>query len=138
MARWEGKPLIEALRLLRFGVVGILALVVYWLATNLLVWAGLGLLAASVVGYVAAGLVSYFGHSYFSFRVVADHATYGTKFLVVALLGLLINVILIQVCSAARIPAWVTTAVIGFSIPCFNYVFNRLWVFGSGLDSPTV
>lgn len=125
----------EIMRLARFGVVGFSALGVYWLVSNALVWAGLPLLPASIVGYFASGFVSYFGHSRFSFRVSADHRTHGIRFLAVALLGLLIDVVLVQAGSAARAPAGLTTAFIGIAIPVINYLFNRLWVFGSGIDS---
>lgn len=125
----------EVLRLVRFGIVGVSALVAYYAGTNAMTaLMGLPLMPASIIAYVCSGLVSYFGHSTFSFRVETDHKVYGSRFLAAAIVGLVVDIVVVRLGSAAGMPGALITAIIAVAIPILNYTLNRFWVFGAGLD----
>jgi putative flippase GtrA len=122
-------------RLVRFGITGVMATVVYAAVTIILVErCGVRAIAAAIIGYLAASGVSYFGHLHFSFSVEPDHRTYFWRFLIASSLSFVLNVAI----------TWIVTGVLGYSerisviiasilIPTTNYLCNRFWVFLPGL-----
>ena len=78
--------------LLRFGLVGALATGVQYLILVLLVrWAGAWPPAASVVGFLASAVGNYLLNYYFTFRSRRRHGPAAMKFLILAGVGLVLN-----------------------------------------------
>jgi putative flippase GtrA len=126
---------IEIARIARFGIVGILAAIVYAVVTALIVQTGLGLpLVATVIGHLVAGTVSYLGHLYFSFAVVPDHRTFLYRFVLITAAALALNVgVTWLLTQRLGMSYWIAIGAVTVLIPAMNYLCNRLWVFQPGI-----
>ncbi len=125
---------IEIGRILRFGVVGIAAALVYFCATFGLVQAGTSPLAATLLGHGLAALTSYFGHQNYSFAVAADHRTYGVRFAVITLATVALNLAVTWLFTSVLAVSYLySVAVVTVLVPAANYLGNRFWVFMPGL-----
>lgn len=128
--------LIELLRVLRFGIVGLTAAAVhYWVVIALVELLRIAPLQANVGGFFVAFWVSYFGHRHWTFSdTVATHAP-GThpsfmRFLLVALLGFGMNELLFYLLLRyAGWPYYTALAVVVFTVAVMTYVLSRLWAF---------
>lgn len=129
------KLITEFARLVRFGIVGVTATLVYTATT----FAAVGLLGlapvrASILGQIAAMGISYFGHSLFSFAVKTDHRTYLWRFLVIAALTFSMNgSVMWFLIHVLGLHYGISVGIVGVLIPLANYVCNRFWVFLPGL-----
>jgi putative flippase GtrA len=130
----------EALRMLRFGFVGIATTLIYGAIAYLAVRGGFtGPLGAAALGYLAAFLVSYFGHMYFSFAVTPDHRTHLWRFIVLTAAMFALSLVLTWTVTGPLQQAnGVSVVVVMLAIPPSSYLFNRFWVFLPGLgNAPT-
>jgi putative flippase GtrA len=127
--------LVEAGRLVRFGIVGALASIVYAGVTFLIVSAGLGgPLAATIVGQMAAGVVSYIGHLRYSFAVEPDHRVFLWRFIAVAIIAFAANILTTWLLTAVLRVSYIYAIVaVTVLIPIINYLCNRFWIFRSGM-----
>jgi putative flippase GtrA len=130
--------LTEIGRLVRFGLVGALATLVYMAATfaavNFLLLPAVG---ASILGQLTSASVSYFGHLFFSFGVESDHRTYLWRFFAVAVLTFSLNGLITHLLTGViGVDYRVSILVMAVVIPATNYLCNRFWVFRSGLLTP--
>lgn len=130
------QPIVEFGRLFRFGIVGIVATLVYAGATLFTIEIlHLAPVLSSIVGQLTATGVSYFGHSMFSFAVQADHKTYLFRFLVILMLTFALNAGVTWLLSdVLQISHRISVAVITVLIPMVNFICNRYWVFLPGLQ----
>ena len=127
--------LTEIGRLARFGIVGVLATLVYMTATTVAVEVfGFAAVSASILGQLTAATVSYLGHLYYSFGVASDHRTYLWRFLAVALVTFSMNGSVTHLLTEViGVSYRVSVIVVAILIPLTNYLCNRFWVFRSGL-----
>jgi len=123
-------------RIFRFGIVGVVATLVYAGVTALVVETGVGHpIVATVVGQLAAGFVSYFGHLRFSFAVNPDHQVFAWRFLVIAVITFAMNVgVTFLLTAIFGISYRISILVVTVLIPITNYLCNRFWVFHPGLE----
>ena len=129
-------PGIEVARLVRFGITGVTAAIVYAAVAFLLVKGGLAKpVVASIVGFLCAATVSYLGHLYFSFRVEPDHRVFLWRFLIVTAITLAMTILLTYVITAllGRSYQIAIGAVIVLN-PALSYLCSRFWVFLPGLN----
>lgn len=136
IARHWPHLMVETGRVLRFGVVGIAATLIYVVAAMFAdEWLGFTVVAGAIFGQAASTAVSYFGHLYYSFRVKSDHRVFLWRFVLVSLLTLALNVgvswVLTQVFGASHRIAIIVVAIL---IPITNYLCNRFWVFLPGVQ----
>lgn len=120
-------------RVVRFGLSGLVATLVYFLLTNVLVLAaGMPPTAASVCAYLMSLGVSYLLQSRFTFRVKADSVDQMTRFVVTSLAGLVIAwcVMAITV-DVLALPYFIGAAVVCILIPIANFFIFRGWVFAT-------
>ena len=129
---------VEMERLFRFGIVGILATLVYVLVTLAVVASGLANpIVASVIGQTTSAFVSYFAHLHYSFGVPPQHRLFVWRFLVVAVITYLANIIVTYLLTKVfGISYLISIAAVMILIPILNYICNRLWVFMPGLAGP--
>lgn len=127
----------EFARLVRFGVVGMVATIVYFSSSIAMVEVvGLPPVAASVVGQLCAIGISYFGHAAFSFRVEQDHNRHAWRFLVTSAGTFGVNILVTWLLTnVMHLPYLIAFSVIVVLIPSINYTCNRFWVFKGGLDT---
>jgi putative flippase GtrA len=118
-------------RLVRFGLVGVLATGLQYLILVLLVRElGTWPVVASGVGFVTSAGCNYILNYHFTFRSRRRHAAAALKFLSLATVGLAINSVLMQVLVAAGwhyLLAQVCATAVVF---LWNFVGNSLWTFG--------
>lgn len=127
--------IVEAGRLVRFGIVGALAGIVYAVITYLIVAAGISEpIAATIVGHLAAGFVSYLGHLHYSFGVEPDHRVFLWRFAVIAALAFTANIGTTWLFTGVLKLSYVySILVVMVLIPIVSYLCNRFWIFKSGL-----
>jgi putative flippase GtrA len=127
----------ELFRMVRFGIVGILAAALYAAVTSAIIETGIANpIAATIIGHLAAGVVSYVGHLHFSFAVNPDHQIFLWRFLVVAAVAFAVNIGLTWLFTIALgLPYVVAVATVTVLVPIINYVCNRYWVFLPGLKA---
>lgn len=114
-----------------FGLVGILATTVH--VTIGLSIASAGILRpfwANIFAFSGAFIVSYVGHYHFSFRSSADHKLAIPRFMAVALMGLMLN----QVVIFMMVDRWQYSyskalIVIVFFVPAATFILGKFWVF---------
>lgn len=128
--------LIELLRVLRFGIVGLTAAAVhYWVVIALVELLHIAPLQANAGGFIVAFWVSYFGHRHWTFSdVVATHVQGAhpsfLRFLLVAVLGFCMNELLFYLLLRyAGWPYYLALAVVVFTVAVLTYVLSRLWAF---------
>lgn len=128
--------LIELLRVLRFGIVGLTAAAVhYWVVIALVELLHIAPLQANAGGFIVAFWVSYFGHRHWTFSdAVATHAQGAhpsfLRFLLVAVLGFCMNELLFYLLLRyAGWPYYLALAVVVFTVAVMTYVLSRLWAF---------
>ncbi len=118
-------------QLLRFGIIGLVAMTLHGSVVLLLVPYGLKPLVANVFGFLAAVQLSYYGHRHWSFSAThVPHRIGMVKFIGVAMLGFAINeslyAWLLQDTSwsyETALPVALVTTAGG------TFVLSRFWVF---------
>jgi putative flippase GtrA len=126
---------IEFARIVRFGIVGTLAAVLYAAVTTSIVELRIANpIVATIVGHFCAAVVSYFGHLRFSFAVNPDHQIFLWRFLVVAAAAFAMNIGVSWLFTMTLgLPYFVAVVTVAVLVPITNYVCNRYWVFLPGL-----
>jgi len=121
----------ETARLLRFGIVGVVAtLTHYVLALVMVAVAGLPAQAAHVMGFLAAVPVSFLGHYHWTFRSSVNYSRAARRFFAAAAGAFLVSAMLLEVLN--RLTTWdvaATILVCVLVIPGVSYVINRVFVF---------
>jgi putative flippase GtrA len=128
--------LIELLRVLRFGIVGLAAAAVhYWVVIALVELLHIAPLQANAGGFIVAFWVSYFGHRHWTFSdAVATHAQGASpsflRFLLVAVLGFCMNELLFYLLLRyAGWPYYLALAVVVLTVAVMTDVMSRLLAF---------
>ena len=131
---------VEAGRILRFGLIGICATLVYALTAAMAIEIlSISPIPASVLGQAVSAGVSYLGHSIFTFRVKTDHRAFLWRFMIIAGLTLAANVTVTWLLTdILELSHRVMIAVMSILIPAVNYVCNRFWVFKRGLAAARI
>jgi putative flippase GtrA len=126
---------VEFSRIARFGLVGVLAALVYMMATTIAVeFLGFAAVGASIFGQLASASVSYVGHSFYSFGVESNHRAYLWRFIAVAVITFSLNGLVTHLLTDLLDVSYrVSIIVVVILIPITNYACNRFWVFRSGL-----
>ena len=116
--------------LLRFGVVGIFATIVYYMIAIGCSAAGMAPLAANIIGYCIGVGSSFIGHFYFTFKKQGNHTRHLVRFIIVSLLGyILSNIIIVIVVDINNGAFWFAALVVVILIPPVNWIFGRYWAF---------
>jgi len=120
-------------RILKFGLVGIIAMLIHWLIVILIVADSLTPLFANVIGFLVAFNVSYFGHRYWTFQL--NSYSMGNKqafirFFVVAFSSFLINEFLYYLLLSYTTLNYMTAlAIVLVCVAIFTFISSNLWVF---------
>jgi putative flippase GtrA len=129
--------LVEFGRMVRFGVVGACATLVYVAVAGPANEAfGILPVVASLLGVTASLGVSYFGHLFFSFRVEPNHGEFLWRFVLIAALSFgLSGGATWLVANVMELSPRFAIATVIVVIPIVNYVCNRCWVFKPGITA---
>lgn len=115
-----------------FTLVGIAAAATHYIvAVSLDMFAVLPVLTANLIGFLVAFPVSYVGHYHLSFpNQRPSRRTSLWRFLCVAVLGFLMNQLLILVnLSVLGLPFWFVLGIVMVLIAISTYVLSRYWAF---------
>ena len=125
--------LVELLRLLRFGAVGLLAAAVhYWVVIGLVELLRIQPLQANFGGFAVAFWVSYFGHRYWTFANPegAGVAASFMRFLAIAVSGFCLNELLFYLfLRYLELPYYVALGIVVLIVAVMTYVLSRWWAF---------
>ena len=132
----DNKLIREAMRIMRFGLVGGLATLTHasmsLLALNLL---GLPALLSNLVGFLSAFLVSLTGHTFFTFAAPMSVKT-SLKFAAVAIFAVSFSSVVILLAEAfTTLSGNIVVSIAAFSIPVITYTCNSLWTFRSHVQT---
>jgi len=115
---------------IRYAIAGLLATCVYFLlATFFYKVINMRSLDASTLAYILSGFVSYFTQKYFTFQVVSRDKSMAVRFIVLFILGLIINYILVSIFEKRNANPIFAFALVCAVIPAINYLIMKFWVF---------
>src|SRR5690625_6962527 len=116
---------------MRYGVAGLCSLLVHLLVLVALVESGLAApVPASVAGFAASVAVSFILQHRWVFRSSAPLAASFGRFLVVVVIGLLLNVLIMSAGVNGLGLYYPLVQMVAFAaVPVSNYLFNRAWTF---------
>jgi putative flippase GtrA len=122
------------LQFIQFAIVGCAAAIGhYGVLIGLSEWAGASPVPASGAGFVVGAAISYALNYQLVFRSDKDHAPTAAKFLTVAIVGLVLNsIIMATLTERAKLhylPAQVTATIM---VMVWSYLGNRCWTFATG------
>lgn len=123
---------INAIRISRFALVGIVATAVHYI-TAMASSFFLPVIAANPLGFLAAVAISYFGHMKLTFALPAweqRHSNRLPRFVITAVAGFALGqVIVTALCFATALADWLILAIALSAVPIFTYVMSSAWVF---------
>lgn len=132
--------MMEIYRLVRFGLVGACATLVYiavGIAANEIFL--ITPVVASILAQTVAFGISYIGHSMYSFRVETDHNIFLWRFSAIAALTFVLSTLTTWlIVDVAHLSSRIGLLAVAVLIPVVNYLFNRHWVFAHGLNPKTL
>ena len=134
-------PLAEIRRLIRFGGVGIVSMLVYSAAYATLAEATrLGAVPTSIIAYATAMVVSFLGHKYFTFAVSGNIRAQIVKFVTVHCACLAMTVVITDlVVDRLRWPYGVGIALVDIAVPLLSFLALKLVVFADkSAEAPQV
>lgn len=116
-------------QLLRFGIVGMGALIVY-LLTGFLLLNGIGmeLMTANIGAFFVSMIFSYLGHTLWSFEA-RDENSSRIKFFVLSVIALTTTMLISYAITENGIPSYWGILVTAVVIPSINFPMQKLWVF---------
>lgn len=116
-------------RVLRFGVVGVSATLVYYLTALASVQAGLGTEAAHFVAFAVSIVFSYIGQKIFTFRVKGEHKRSVSRFVLATAVIAGIQFLLLLWLKALAVPTAVLFAISSVYYPIASFIIHSLWTF---------
>lgn len=123
---------------LTFVVVGVIAAVAHYGVLILLVeLGGMAPVIATLWGFLAGAAVSYALNRHFTFRSHRPHRAAAPRFLLVSVVGFVLNGVVMWVLNEQWGVQYLLAQVIATLIVLFwNFSVNRLWTFRAGTDNP--
>jgi putative flippase GtrA len=119
-------------RVARFGLVGLVATGVYYIA-SLAASHVVGIFWANLVGFGVALFISYYGHHRLTFaaaRTQSDHRTAIFRFAVSTLLAFAASQATLYLAVwVFQIPAWASLGFVVLVVPMFSFLLYQFWVF---------
>lgn len=117
-------------RWFRFGIIGLLATVCYFLLGLLFVrLLALPVLLGNALAYILSFIVSYLGQAFWTFQANARHGALLPKYAVAQLIGLGINSLLIEICVKIGLNYEASMVFAIILVPFAVYLLCKYWVF---------
>lgn len=119
-----------SIRWIRFGIMGAIATVTYYLLGIFFVPVlGLPLLAGNTLAFVISFIISYLGHLKWTFRSQAAHMAALPRFAATQGIALVFNSIIVEGCNRASIPYEISMLIAISAVPVITYLILKFWVF---------
>ena len=122
------------MRMLRFGITGVVVTVVHVVVASLLIVIDAGSALANGAAFCAATVVSYVVNTRWSFGSRPSTRRL-TRFVAVSLVGCAVAVGLSSEVEAALMPAWVSVAVVAAVLPPLTFLMHNFWTYAAS-DRP--
>ena len=120
-------------RIIKFGLVGFLAMFTHWIIVLLLVQLGLNPLLANVVGFLGAFPVSYSGHKHWTFKIPnysIDHRQSLQRFFMVATNSFVLNEFLYFVLlTYTTLNYMLALAMVLIFVSLLTFICSYYWAF---------
>ena len=118
--------------IVRFGLVGVMATLVYFAASLVLLDLGLVPRATNLVAFAIGTVASYVGHYFFTYRADDSHLKLGGRFAAVtaglALLCIVLHQVALWLGASPRGAALFVT----IAYPPLSFALNHFWAFARG------
>ncbi|MEF2230688.1 MAG: GtrA family protein [Pseudodesulfovibrio sp.] len=125
-----------AIEFVRYGITGVLALVVYLVLSNVLYCFSAPIWLATAVAWCLSAATSYLGHIYFTYRVEADHKRMPVRFAIMLGFHLGLTFLITYVClNVFGLPYLPTTVVTVCITPLATFPIGKYWVFKTSAES---
>lgn len=125
-----------AIEFFRYGITGVLALVVYVALSNLLYYLNAPVWLATAIAWCLSSATSYLGHIYFTYRVEADHKRMPVRFGIMLGFHLGLTFLITYVCLNVFELAYLPTTIITVCItPLATFPIGKYWVFKAPAES---
>lgn len=120
-----------SIQVIRFALIGIMAMLVHWFTAMSLISIGLHPLVANIMAFIVAFSVSYTGHSYWTFLVLPTSHRYRLpKFTVVAVGSFIINETLyFLLLRYTELNYRMALIIVLGSVSILTFTASKLWVF---------
>jgi putative flippase GtrA len=116
--------------MLRFGIVGISATIIYYVVALFVSKLGLVATIANLVGFGAGAMTSFVGHFRYTFKKSDNHFRYLIRFVIVTFFGyVLSNVIIFIALDVNHVPFWLAMLFVVLILPPTSWLCNRYWAF---------
>ena len=116
-------------RLLKFGAVGIAALIVHFLVVIIITPLGIPPLVANIVAFVIAFQISYWGHSRWTFQVEKNKQNL-SRFIAVSLASFCLNELLFfQLLHYTSLPYQVALFIVLGMVAGITFTLSQQWAF---------
>lgn len=120
----------EAGKVLRFGIVGIGATAVYYLAGLALNSAGWSPQWGNLAAYLAANSCSFAGHMLFTFKASGQIRSRVIRFAAVGLVGYVLSVGITALSfDVLKFDPWLALALVVISVTSVTFIASRFWIF---------
>ena len=117
-------------RLFRFAVTGAGLAVLYVVSYVALVRAGLPLFAANLCAFVTCVIIQYVVQTFWTFQRPVRDAAQGVRFALTVGFGLIYSSLISSAFAPYFAwPPWVAACVVAVTLPVFNYLSFRFWVY---------
>ena len=117
-------------RFIKFLVVGATATALHYLVMAALLLLDLSTpLYASAIGFIVSAIYNYWANARFTFGGNFNHARSLPRFLVTALIGLLLNQVFLAIGLQSGLPLIASQLLATACVFIWNYVVNAVWSF---------
>lgn len=116
-------------RWVRFGIVGVLATLSYFVPAFYFDRAGIPVFVNNTLSYLIGFVVSYTGQRTWTFQSKASHGSTLPKFLAVQVCGFGLNTFIIWLGMYMGLTYIMSMSVAIVCIPAVTYIINKVWVF---------
>lgn len=119
---------------IRFAIVGGGATLIHLVtAATIISYLTLSPLKANLIAFLLAFVFSFLGHYYWSFNSSRNIFSSVFRFIIIALLGFLINnIILVLLLADGYLTELESIFISAMFVPFFTYLLARIWVFSKG------
>lgn len=116
-------------QLFRFGIVGVLAMLMHLAIVSVLVPLQVAPLLANVAAFIIAFQISYYGHRSWTFRARHEGAAYWRLLLVSGISFLLNEILYALLLKMSGLDYRASLAIVLVTVSAFTFIASRLWVF---------
>ncbi len=119
-----------AKQFMRYAGVGAIGTVGHYAVYIALVNLGLGVPSSSAAGFVIGALINYWLNYHYTFKSEQPHRHAASKFFIVALVGLVLNTLIVFVLHRLQWHYLLAQAMATLIVLVLNFAVNRHWTFG--------